>query len=150
MRAVVQRVSRASVTVDDQVVGSIGHGLLVLLGIGPEDGDAQIRQLTDKLVYLRIFEDSEGKMNLSVLDIQGAVLVVSQFTLYADIRKGRRPSFTAAAPPALAETLVERFKNSISSHGLQVSGGVFGAHMQVSLVNDGPVTILVDSDQLSR
>lgn len=150
MRAVVQRVSRASVVVDDQVVGSIGHGFLVLLGIGPEDAEPQVKQLVDKLVYLRVFEDSAGKMNLSVLDIQGEVLVVSQFTLYADIRKGRRPSFTAAAPPALAEPLVARFKDSIAAHGLQVSGGIFGAHMEVSLVNDGPVTILMDSDQLSR
>ncbi|GER88165.1 D-aminoacyl-tRNA deacylase [Dictyobacter vulcani] len=150
MRAVVQRVSRASVVVDDQIVGSIGRGFLVLLGIGPEDGEPQVKQLVDKLAYLRVFEDDAGKMNLSVLDIQGEVLVVSQFTLYADIRKGRRPSFTAAAPPSLAEPLVARFKDSIAAHGLQVSGGIFGAHMEVSLVNDGPVTILMDSDQLSR
>ncbi|GHO86538.1 hypothetical protein KSZ_45440 [Dictyobacter formicarum] len=101
-------------------------------------------------MHLRVFEDAEGKMNRSLLDVQGAVLVVSQFTLYADIRKGRRPSFTAAAPPALAEPLVERFKNALSSHGLHVQGGIFGADMDVTLTNSGPVTIIMDSEHLTR
>jgi D-aminoacyl-tRNA deacylase len=150
MRALLQRVSRASVTVDEQVVGQIGQGLLVFLGIGQEDSEAQIKPLADKIVHLRIFEDAAGKMNLSLLDIGGQVLVVSQFTLYADARKGRRPSFTDAAPPAVAEPLVERFKATLASHGIPVAGGVFGAHMDVALINDGPVTIWLDSEQLQR
>ncbi|GLV58438.1 D-aminoacyl-tRNA deacylase [Dictyobacter sp. S3.2.2.5] len=150
MRAVVQRVKQASVSVEGQIVGAIEQGFLVLLGIGHEDGEAQVAQMAEKLVHLRVFEDAEGKMNRSLLDVQGSVLVVSQFTLYADIRKGRRPSFTAAAPPALAEPLVERFKAALTSHGLRVQGGVFGADMDVSLINSGPVTIIMDSDHLSR
>jgi D-aminoacyl-tRNA deacylase len=150
MRALLQRVSRASVTVDEQVVGQIGQGLLVFLGIGQEDSEAQIKPLADKIVHLRIFEDAAGKMNLSLLDIGGEVLVVSQFTLYADARKGRRPSFTDAAPPAIAEPLVERFKAALASHSIPVAGGVFGAHMDVALINDGPVTIWLDSEQLQR
>src|SRR5437763_11847230 len=114
MRALLQRVSRASVTVDEQVVGQIGQGLLVLLGVGQEDSEAQVKTLVDKIVHLRIFGDDEGKMNRSLLDIGGEVLVVSQFTLYADIRKGRSPGFTDAAPPAIAEPLVERFTESIA------------------------------------
>jgi len=148
MRALVQRVSQASVSVEGQVVGQIGHGFLVLLGIGQDDGEAQIRQLTEKIVHLRIFEDAEGKMNLSLLDVQGELLVVSQFTLYADIRKGRRPSFIHAAPPAIAEPLVERFKEALRTYNLKVEGGVFGAHMDVALVNQGPVTIWIDSAEL--
>lgn len=148
MRALVQRVSQASVSVEGQVVGQIGHGFLVLLGIGQDDGEAQIRQLTEKIVHLRIFEDAEGKMNLSLLDVQGELLVVSQFTLYADIRKGRRPSFIHAAPPAIAEPLVERFKEALRTYNLKVEGGVFGAHMDVALVNRGPVTIWIDSAEL--
>src|SRR5437773_4573709 len=123
MRALLQRVSHASVTVDGEVVGQIGQGLLVLLGVGQDDSEAQVKTLTDKIVHLRIFGDDEGKMNRSLLDIGGEVLVVSQFTLYADIRKGRRPSFTAAAPPAIAEPLVERFKKAIAAHGINVAGG---------------------------
>jgi D-tyrosyl-tRNA(Tyr) deacylase len=130
------------------VVGQIGRGFLVLLGIGQDDGEAQIRQLTEKIVHLRIFEDAEGKMNLSLLDVQGELLVVSQFTLYADIRKGRRPSFIHAAPPAIAEPLVERFKEALRTYNLKVEGGVFGAHMDVALVNQGPVTIWIDSAEL--
>lgn len=148
MRAVLQRVSRASVTVDEQVVGQIGQGLLLFLGIGQDDGEAQVKTLTDKIVHLRIFEDDEGKMNRSLLDIQGAILVVSQFTLYADMRRGRRPSFTNAAPHALANPLYERFKEALSSYGLTVASGVFGAVMQIDLRNDGPVTLWLDSEHL--
>ena len=148
MRALIQRVSRASVTVDDQVVGQIGLGLLILLGVGLGDSEAQVKTLTHKIVHLRIFSDDEGKMNRSLLDIDGKALVVSQFTLYADIRKGRRPSFTDAALPALAEPLVERFKDAISAYNIQVEGGIFGADMKVNLLNDGPVTIWLDSTQL--
>ncbi len=148
MRALLQRVTHASVTVNDQVVGQIGQGLLILLGVGQNDSEVQVKPLADKIVHLRIFGDDEGKMNRSLLDINGQALIVSQFTLYADIRKGRRPSFTAAAPPSIAEPLVERFKEAISSYGIEVADGVFGAHMYVNLVNDGPVTIWMDSEEL--
>ena len=150
MRALLQRVSHASVTVDEQAVGQISQGLLVLLGVGQGDSEVQVKTLVDKIVHLRIFEDSEGKMNLSLLDIGGSALVVSQFTLYADVRKGRRPSFTDAAAPAIAEPLVERFKAALADYGVTVEGGVFGAHMEVELVNDGPVTIWLDSEYLQR
>jgi len=135
MRALLQRVSHASVSVDGKVVSQIGQGLLVLLGVGQGDSEAQVKVLVDKIVYLRIFGDDEGKMNRSLLDIGGEALVVSQFTLYADMRRGRRPSFTEAAPPALAEPLVERFKDAIAAYGLTVEGGIFGAYMQVELLN---------------
>jgi D-tyrosyl-tRNA(Tyr) deacylase len=135
MRALLQRVSRASATVDEQVVGKISQGLLVLLGVGQNDSDVQVKALADKIVYLRIFGDEEGKMNRSLLDIGGEVLVVSQFTLYADTRRGRRPSFTDAAPPDVAEPLCERFKDAVAAYGLKVAGGVFGAHMDVELLN---------------
>lgn len=148
MRAVLQRVTRASVEVEGQIVGEIGAGLLILLGVGQGDGEGQVKTLIEKIVNLRIFEDSAGKMNLSLLDTHGQILVVSQFTLYADIRKGRRPSFTNAAPPASAEPLVERFMAALSAYDITVEGGIFGAHMRVELLNDGPVTIWVDSDQL--
>ena len=148
MRALLQRVSHASVTVDEQVVGQIGQGLLVLLGVGRDDSEVQVKTLADKIVYLRIFGDDVGKMNRSLLDIGGEVLVVSQFTLYADTRRGRRPSFTDAAPPSIAEPLVERFKDTIAAYGLTVADGIFGAYMQVELLNDGPVTIWLDSEQL--
>src|SRR5579883_47328 len=148
MRALLQRVSRASVTVENEIVGEIGHGLLILLGVGHGDSEAQAKTLAEKIVYLRIFEDEASKMNRSLLDIGGEALVVSQFTLYADVRKGRRPSFTDAAPPSLAQPLVERFQEAIAAHGLKVAGGVFGASMQVELVNSGPVTIWLDSEQL--
>jgi D-tyrosyl-tRNA(Tyr) deacylase len=148
MRALIQRVSRASVTVDEQIVGEIGQGLLVLLGVGQNDSEVQVKTLVDKIVYLRIFGDNEGKMNRSLLDIGGQVLVVSQFTLYADVRRGRRPSFTDAAPPSLAEPLVERFKSAIAAYGLTVADGIFGAYMEVELLNDGPATIWMDSDEL--
>lgn len=142
MRAVCQRVSRASVTVDGEVVGRIGGGWLVLLGIGPADDETVAARLADKIVGLRVFEDEEGKMNRSALDVGGSVLVVSQFTLYADTSRGRRPGFTGAAPPAIAEPLVERFATLVRERGLTVEMGRFGAHMAVELVNDGPVTIV--------
>lgn len=150
MRALLQRVSQASVTIDEQIVGQIGRGLLVLLGVGQDDSQVQVKTLADKIVHLRIFEDSQGKMNRSLLDIGGEVLVVSQFTLYADTRKGRRPSFTDAAPPALAQPIVEQFKNTLAAYGLKIESGVFGAHMHIELLNDGPVTIWLDSEQLQR
>jgi len=150
MRALLQRISHARVTVDEQIVGQIGQGLLILLGIGRSDSEAEVKTLADKIVHLRIFGDDEGKMNRSLLDSGGAALVVSQFTLYADVRKGRRPSFVDAAPPALAEPLVERFMAALAAYGLSVAGGVFGAHMDVELLNDGPVTIWIDSEQLRR
>ena len=149
MRALVQRVRSASVTVDGERVGAIGQGFLILLGIGKGDGEAQIKLLSEKIVHLRVFEDDEGKMNRSLLECGGQVLVVSQFTLYADTRKGRRPSFLDAAPPALAEPLVERFKAAIAAHGITVAGGIFGASMDVQLLNYGPVTIWLDSEQFA-
>ncbi len=148
MRALLQRVSRASVTVDEQVVGQIGQGFLVLLGVGQGDSDAQVKTLVEKIAYLRVFEDNEGKMNRSLLDIGGEVLVISQFTLYANVRKGRRPSFTSAAPPAVAEPLVERFMAALAAYDLKVQGGIFGAFMEVELLNYGPVTIWLDSEDL--
>ena len=148
MRALLQRVSQASVTVEEQVVGQIGQGLLLLLGVGQNDSEVQVKTLADKIAHLRIFGDDEGKMNRSLLDIGGEVLVISQFTLYANTRRGRRPSFIEAAPPALAEPLVERFKDALAAYGLTVAGGIFGAYMQVELLNDGPVTIWLDSEEL--
>ena len=148
MRALLQRVSRASVTVDGNVVGQIGQGLLVLLGVGQDDSEVQVKTLADKIVHLRIFGDDEGKMNRSLLDVGGEVLVVSQFTLYADMRRGRRPSFIDAAPPSLAEPLVERFKEAIAEYGLTVASGIFGAYMQIDIRNEGPVTIWLDSEEL--
>ncbi|SRR5579875_946316 len=148
MRALLQRVSHASVTVDGKVVGQIGQGLLVLLGVGQGDGEVQVKTLADKIVYLRIFGDDEGKMNRSLLDIGGEVLVVSQFTLYADTRRGRRPSFTDAASPVVAETLVEHFKEVLAGYGLTVASGIFGASMTIEIRNEGPVTIWLDSEQM--
>jgi len=145
MRAAVQRVSRAKVTVSGEVAGEIGAGLLVLLGVGSGDTPADADYLADKIVGLRIFEDSGGKMNLSVVDIGGAVLAVSQFTLYGDVRRGKRPSFDAAAPPQLARALYEYFVEKIRSAGLRCETGRFQETMQVELVNEGPVTILLDS-----
>jgi|SRR5579863_1187913 len=150
MRALLQRVSHASVVVEGEMVGAIGEGFLILLGIGQGDSVAQVQTLVEKIVHLRVFGDDEGKMNRSLLDIGGEALVVSQFTLFADVRKGRRPSFTSAAPPGLAEPLVEHFKEALVVYNLKVEGGVFGAHMEVELLNDGPVTIWLDSDQLQR
>ena len=148
MRALLQRVSRASVTVNEQVVGQIGQGLLVLLGVGQDDSEIQVKTLADKIVHLRIFGDEEGKMNRSLLDIGGEVLVVSQFTLYADTRRGRRPGFTDAAPPVVAESLFERFKDALAGYGLTVASGIFGAYMTIEIWNEGPVTIWLDSKEL--
>jgi D-tyrosyl-tRNA(Tyr) deacylase len=148
MRAVVQRVSAASVTVAGEVVGRIGRGLLVLLGVAQDDTEEDMRQLAEKCIDLRIFEDEAGKMNLSLAESGGAMLVVSQFTLLGDCRKGRRPSFIAAAPPELAERLYEAFVAAVAARGIATATGRFRAMMQVALVNDGPVTILLDSRKL--
>ena len=145
MRAVLQRVTRASVTVDGQVIGQIGPGLVVLLGVEQDDTDADAHQLADKTIQLRIFDDPDGKMNLALADVRGSVLVVSQFTLLGDCRKGRRPTFIQAAAPELAERLYETFVAAIGVQGIPVATGKFRAMMQVELVNDGPVTILLDS-----
>ncbi|MBM6755596.1 D-tyrosyl-tRNA(Tyr) deacylase [Collinsella tanakaei] len=148
MRAVVQRVMRASVTIDGAVTGSIGAGYLVLLGVGAADTRAEADKLWGKLRGLRINEDDEGKTNLSLADTNGAVLVVSQFTLYANCRRGRRPSFTDAAPPELARELYECFVDLVRADVEHVATGTFAANMQVELVNDGPFTILLDTDEL--
>jgi len=145
MRAVVQRVSRARVVVGEHVVGQIGRGLLVLLGVGRTDTPEQARWLAEKIVGLRIFEDADGKINLGVADVDGELLVVSQFTLYGDCRKGRRPSFIDAAPPEQAVPLYEEFVNAAKAQGIRTATGQFRAMMQVELVNDGPVTLIVDS-----
>ncbi|MGD7009782.1 D-aminoacyl-tRNA deacylase [Metabacillus sp. 84] len=145
MKMVLQRVKKAEVTVDGKSVGKIGKGILVLVGITHEDNEADARYLSDKLANLRIFEDLTGKMNHSILDVKGEVLSVSQFTLYGDCRKGRRPNFMAAAKPDRAEPLYERFNEELRKLGLSVETGSFGAMMDVSLVNDGPVTLTVDS-----
>lgn len=145
MRAVIQRVSEASVRVDGRVIGAIGRGLLILLGVGVGDTEAEAKLLAEKSANLRIFADDEGRFNRSLLDIGGEALVVSQFTLYADTRRGRRPSFSDAAPPEIAAPLVEAFANELQRMGIAVGAGQFGAMMQVALVNDGPVTILLDS-----
>ena len=148
MRAVIQRVTRAQVAIDGQVVGSIGRGLLVLLGVGRDDGEEQAERLWSKICKLRIFEDEQGKTNRSLGDVGGAVLVVSQFTLYADCRKGNRPSFTAAGDPTRAEELYRYFTEIARRDVAQVQTGRFGADMQVSLVNDGPFTVMLDTDRL--
>jgi D-tyrosyl-tRNA(Tyr) deacylase len=145
MRAVVQRVSRARVTVDGKVTGEIGRGLLVLLGVGAGDTRADADYLADKVIGLRIFEDAGGKMNLSVADVEGAILAVSQFTLYGDVRRGKRPSFDAAAPPQAAREFYDYFVEKIRAAGLRCETGRFQEMMQVELVNEGPVTILLDS-----
>jgi D-tyrosyl-tRNA(Tyr) deacylase len=149
MRAVLQRVSRATVRVEEEVVGEIGAGLLVLLGVGANDTLADADYLAEKIIGLRIFEDADGKMNLPVADVDGAILVVSQFTLYGDARRGKRPSFDAAAPPEKARELYEYFVEKIRAAGLRCETGRFQAAMQVELVNDGPVTILLDSSKTS-
>jgi D-tyrosyl-tRNA(Tyr) deacylase len=144
MRALLQRVSNASVKVQDKVISHIGKGLVVLLGVGHGDGEEQVRFLAEKIANLRIFEDEHGKTNLSVLDVQGEAIVVSQFTLYADSRKGRRPSFTEAALPEVASPLVDRFVEALRGHGVPTQTGQFGAHMLVEIHNDGPVTIWLE------
>ena len=145
MRAVIQRVTSARVVIGDEVAGAIDRGLLVLLGVAPTDTPDDATWLADKIVGLRIFNDAEGKMNLGVQEVGGAVLVVSQFTLYGDCRKGRRPSFIGAAGPDVAVPLYEAFVNAVRARGLLVQTGRFGAMMRVELVNDGPVTLLVDT-----
>lgn len=148
MRALIQRVSSARVTVGGETTGATGPGLLILLGVKAGDEEPAIAYLVEKIVNLRIFSDEQGKLNLSLLDVGGEIMVVSQFTLYADCRKGRRPSFQGAAPPAEGERLYEQFVQALREKGLKVATGRFGAEMQVSLVNDGPVTILLDTDEL--
>lgn len=144
MRVVVQRVSRGRVTVAGRVLADIGRGLVILLGVGPQDEEETIRYLVEKIANLRIFEDEAGKMNRSVLDIGGQAIVVSQFTLYADTRKGRRPSFTAAAKPESASPMVDRFAQQLREQGVPTQTGEFGAHMLVEIQNDGPVTIWIE------
>ena len=148
MRAVVQRATGGRVVVDGVVVGILDPtpGLVILVGVGPDDGADQARLLADKIAGLRIFADEQGKINLSVRDVGGGALVVSQFTLYADLRRGRRPGFTGAASPELAAPLVERVMDELRALGVPVQGGRFGAHMQVELTNDGPMTIVLDTD----
>ncbi len=156
MKAVIQRVKSAKVTVQDpetgreQITGAIHAGLLVLLGVGPNDSEAQAQWLAKKITGLRIFEDEAGKMNLSVKDIQGAILAVSQFTLYGDCKRGRRPSFVGAAHPDLALPLFNRFVDLIQLEGIDCEIGKFGHHMEVSLINDGPVTLILDTDELMK
>jgi D-aminoacyl-tRNA deacylase len=145
MRAVVQRVTQCAVTVDDQVVGEIGPGLLVLLGVGNDDTERDAAYLAEKIVHLRIFEDEAGKMNLSLRESDGAMLVVSQFTLLGDCRRGRRPSFAGAAPPEQAERLYTQFAEKVRTFNIPVATGRFRAMMKVSLVNDGPVTLILES-----
>lgn len=148
MRAVLQRVARASVTVDGEVVGQVGRGWLVLLGVGQGDGPDEAAFLAEKTAHLRAFPDAEGKMNLSLLDTKGEALVVSQFTLYGDCRKGRRPGFSDAAPPDVANTLYEAFCGALRGLGVTVATGKFQHHMAVELLNDGPVTFLLDSGKV--
>ena len=148
MRIVAQRVSRASVRAGGEVAGAIGHGLLILLGIARDDTEAAVAYMVEKTLGLRVFPDDEGKMNRTVLDAGGSLLVISQFTLYGDVRKGRRPGFDRAAPPDLARRLYEHFLAAARARGVRVEAGVFQASMQVELVNEGPVTILYDSEKL--
>ncbi len=145
MRAVIQRVKSSAVRVEGKIVGAIGPGLLVLLGVGEEDNGDDLAYLLEKLPFLRIFEDDQGKMNLSLLDVKGEVLAVSQFTLYADTRKGRRPGFSQAAGPDKGNAYYEAFVEGLRRQGITVATGVFQAHMEVELVNDGPVTIVMDT-----
>jgi len=149
MRVLLQRVQRGSVQVAGRVVGAVERGYVLLVGVTHGDGEAEADRLADKVAHLRIFEDEAGKMNLSLLDVSGGALVVSQFTLYANARRGRRPDFIAAAPPAIAEPLVAHFADALRAQGVRpVEEGVFGAHMQVEILNDGPVTILLDTAEL--
>jgi D-tyrosyl-tRNA(Tyr) deacylase len=144
MRALIQRAAYGKVTVENEVVASIGKGLMILLGVGPDDNAEKAKELAEKCARLRIFEDEQGKMNLSLLEIGGEAIVVSQFTLYADTSRGRRPSFIYAAKPDLAEPLVEIFADELRRFGVETQQGVFGAHMLVELCNDGPVTIMLE------
>jgi D-tyrosyl-tRNA(Tyr) deacylase len=144
MRIILQRVKEASVKVEGKIIGQIGKGLMLLVGIGPEDNEIQAKTLAEKCAQLRIFDDEPGKMNLSVLDVGGEVLAVSQFTLYGDTQKGRRPSFIGAAPPEIAEPLFDKFVDNLRDLGLAVATGKFGARMEVKIVNDGPVTFVLE------
>jgi len=150
MRALIQRVTQAAVHVEGQTVGAIGQGLVILLGISDSDTAATAESLAHKIAQLRIFGDSEGRFNFCAADVGAAALVISQFTLYADTRKGRRPSLTQAAKPEVAAPLVERFAQALDAHGVPVKRGVFGAHMLVEIHNDGPVTIWLDTEELAR
>jgi D-tyrosyl-tRNA(Tyr) deacylase len=145
MRAVVQRVLDADVKVNGNIVGQINKGLLVFLGVGEDDDNTDLEYMVDKILGLRIFEDDNGKMNLSLMDTHGEILIVSQFTLYGDVRKGKRPSFSTSAHPKIAENMYNEFIEKCKEKGLKTEVGVFGAHMEVGLTNDGPVTILIDS-----
>ncbi|OEU80391.1 MAG: D-tyrosyl-tRNA(Tyr) deacylase [Desulfobulbaceae bacterium C00003063] len=147
MRAVVQRVRHASVRIDDSITGQIGYGLVILLGIRAEDTTRDLQWMADKTVNLRIFEDDEGKMNRSLADINAEMLIVSQFTLYGDCRKGRRPGYSNAAPPEIAEPIYNRFIEEIKSRGIKTATGTFRAMMEIELANDGPVTLLLDSEK---
>ncbi len=148
MRVVLQRVLRASVSVDGEVVGAIDRGYLLLVGIGATDDPGEVDRMAEKVANLRVFADDAGKTNLALTDVDGRVLVVSQFTLYADLRKGRRPSWTDAAPPEIAAERVEAFARALEDRGLDVGRGLFGAHMEVDLVNDGPFTLVLDASAL--
>jgi D-aminoacyl-tRNA deacylase len=148
MRVVLQRVSRAAVTVGGDRVSEIGRGYLLLVASGADDGEGEVERLADKIVNLRVFPDSEGRMNLPLADVGGEVLVVSQFTLYGDVRRGRRPSWTGAAPPEVAQERIEAFARALETLGVRVARGVFRANMQVELVNDGPVTLVLDGAAL--
>lgn len=145
MRAVVQRVSESNVIVEKNIVGEIGRGLLVFLGVGEDDGNDDLEYMVEKILNLRIFEDDKGKMNLSLLDINGDILIVSQFTLYGDVRKGRRPSFSTSAHPEIAEKIYDQFVEKCREKGVKTEKGIFGENMEVGLTNQGPVTILIDS-----
>ena len=148
MRVVLQRVRRASVTVDGELVASIDRGYLLLVGIGSQDADDEVERMAEKVANLRLFADRDGKTNLALSDVGGEILVVSQFTLYGDLRKGRRPSWTDAAPPDAASERVEAFARSLEGRGLKVGRGVFGAHMDVELLNEGPFTLVLDASSL--
>lgn len=150
MRLVVQRVTESNVKVDNKIVGKIDNGFMVLVGISNDDNEQIIDKMIDKLINLRVFEDENEKMNLSLLDIEGSILSISQFTLYADCKKGRRPSFVDAAKPSLAKPLYEYFNEKIEEKGIKVEKGIFGAMMDVMLINDGPVTIILDSDEIIK
>ena len=149
MRVVLQRASRASVSVEGEVVGEIGRGLLLLVGVGSGDPDEHVSRLADKIATLRVFADEEGKTNLALADVAGGALVISQFTLYGDVRKGRRPSWSPAEDPDRAATMVEAFAAALEARGVPVARGIFGADMEVELVNDGPFTLILDADRLS-
>ncbi|WP_066194338.1 MULTISPECIES: D-aminoacyl-tRNA deacylase [Gracilibacillus] len=150
MKVVLQRAKHASVSVDNQVIGEIEHGYLALVGITHADTEADVDYVVNKTIHLRVFEDSDDKMNLSLKDVGGSVLSISQFTLYGDVRKGRRPSFTQAAKPDHAKQLYEYYNKQLSEKGIQVATGIFGAKMDISFTNDGPVTMIIDSEEYKR